>query len=203
MPRNANIPAPRHDGKPSGTHLGWRIGGLAAFAILIGWAVDSRGSYSVFVDFPSLAIIVGCAAPLLLAAFGWTGTRDAVRSLLGATNTDGESAAAFFRTAAAFSLAGGFLGTLIGLVHILANMEDPSTIGAGMALALLTQLYGVLLAMIFCTAAMIIARRGGGTAAGQLSKRSVQVAAATSAVGVTVVLLCYGVVVVSLGNQCP
>ncbi len=40
----------------------------------------------------------------------------------------------------------GMIGTLIGLVAMLANMDDPSSIGAGMAVALLTTLYGALIA---------------------------------------------------------
>lgn len=40
----------------------------------------------------------------------------------------------------------GMIGTLIGLVAMLNNMDDPSQIGAGMATALLTTLYGSLLA---------------------------------------------------------
>ncbi len=50
--------------------------------------------------------------------------------------------------AGAFAPAWGMIGTLIGLVQMLATMEDPSTIGAGMAVALLTTLYGALLANI-------------------------------------------------------
>jgi chemotaxis protein MotA len=42
----------------------------------------------------------------------------------------------------------GMIGTLIGLVAMLKNMDDPSKIGAGMAAALLTTLYGALLANI-------------------------------------------------------
>jgi chemotaxis protein MotA len=42
----------------------------------------------------------------------------------------------------------GMIGTLIGLVAMLSNMNDPSAIGAGMAAALLTTLYGALLANI-------------------------------------------------------
>ena len=38
--------------------------------------------------------------------------------------------------------------TRIGLVAMLSNMDDPSKIGAGMAAALLTTLYGALLANI-------------------------------------------------------
>jgi chemotaxis protein MotA len=40
----------------------------------------------------------------------------------------------------------GMIGTLIGLVAMLSNMDDPSSIGAGMAAALLTTLYGAIMA---------------------------------------------------------
>lgn len=40
----------------------------------------------------------------------------------------------------------GMIGTLVGLVQMLANMSDPSTIGPAMAVALLTTLYGALAA---------------------------------------------------------
>ncbi len=40
----------------------------------------------------------------------------------------------------------GMIGTLIGLVAMLANMEDPKAIGPAMAVALLTTLYGAIIA---------------------------------------------------------
>lgn len=40
----------------------------------------------------------------------------------------------------------GMIGTVIGLVNMLGNLSDPSQLGLGMALALLTTLYGVILA---------------------------------------------------------
>lgn len=44
----------------------------------------------------------------------------------------------------------GLLGTVIGLVYMLSNLKDPSTIGQGLALALLTTFYGLILSnMIF------------------------------------------------------
>jgi len=47
---------------------------------------------------------------------------------------------------AAFAPAFGMIGTLIGLVQMLATLEEPSQIGRGMAVALLTTLYGALIA---------------------------------------------------------
>jgi chemotaxis protein MotA len=42
----------------------------------------------------------------------------------------------------------GMIGTLVGLVQMLSTMGDPSTIGPAMAVALLTTLYGALIANI-------------------------------------------------------
>jgi chemotaxis protein MotA len=51
-----------------------------------------------------------------------------------------------FTTMGTFAPAVGMLGTIIGLVQMLMQMEDPSQIGAPMAVALLTTFYGTLLA---------------------------------------------------------
>lgn len=40
----------------------------------------------------------------------------------------------------------GMIGTLIGLVQMLSNMDDPKSIGPAMAVALLTTLYGAVIA---------------------------------------------------------
>jgi chemotaxis protein MotA len=39
----------------------------------------------------------------------------------------------------------GMIGTLMGLIMMLANMSDPSSIGKGMAVALITTLYGAII----------------------------------------------------------
>ncbi len=51
---------------------------------------------------------------------------------------------------AAAAPAFGMIGTLIGLVQMLNNLSDPSQIGGGMAVALLTTLYGAVVANMFC-----------------------------------------------------
>ncbi len=43
----------------------------------------------------------------------------------------------------------GMIGTLIGLVQMLQNMSDPSSIGPAMAVALLTTFYGSVIANVF------------------------------------------------------
>lgn len=51
-----------------------------------------------------------------------------------------------FTSMAKYAPAFGMIGTLIGLVQMLSTMDDPTTIGPSMAVALLTTFYGALLA---------------------------------------------------------
>lgn len=44
----------------------------------------------------------------------------------------------------------GMLGTLIGLINMLANLSDPSTVGPNMAVAIVTTFYGSIIANVFC-----------------------------------------------------
>jgi chemotaxis protein MotA len=55
----------------------------------------------------------------------------------------------FYTKGAAYAPAFGMIGTLIGLVNMLQQMTDPNSIGPAMAVALLTTLYGSMLANIF------------------------------------------------------
>ena len=49
----------------------------------------------------------------------------------------------------------GMIGTLVGLVQMLGNMSDPKSIGPAMAVALLTTMYGAIVANVFCTPMVI------------------------------------------------
>jgi len=49
-----------------------------------------------------------------------------------------------------FAPAFGMIGTLVGLVQMLANLDDPSTIGPKMAVAMITTFYGAITANLFC-----------------------------------------------------
>ena len=52
----------------------------------------------------------------------------------------------FWEALASMGPAWGMIGTLVGLVNMLNNMSDPSRIGGDMAVALITTLYGSVLA---------------------------------------------------------
>jgi len=87
-----------------------------------------------------------------LAVDGFTGDdiESILRAEISATIDRHEKSAAILRRAAEVAPAMGLIGTLVGLVQMLGNLEDPSTIGPSMAVALLTTFYGAILAnMLF------------------------------------------------------
>ncbi|MFC1855747.1 motility protein A [Thermodesulfobacteriota bacterium] len=56
-----------------------------------------------------------------------------------------------FKSFAAYGPAFGMIGTLIGLVQMLQTLDDPSSIGPAMAVALLTTFYGAVMANLIFT----------------------------------------------------
>lgn len=56
-----------------------------------------------------------------------------------------------FETLAGIGPSFGLLGTVIGLIRMLRQLNDPSTIGPSMALALVTTFYGAFLAYVIAT----------------------------------------------------
>ena len=67
-----------------------------------------------------------------------------------------------FKSMGAASPAFGMIGTLVGLVQMLQNMSDPSAIGPSMAVALLTTMYGAILAnVLFLPMAKKLEERSG------------------------------------------
>ena len=69
---------------------------------------------------------------------------DILRTELDAVATRHRDGKALLDCMGRFAPAFGMIGTLMGLVIMLGDMSDPSKIGAGMAVALLTTLYGAI-----------------------------------------------------------
>jgi len=72
--------------------------------------------------------------------------REALEKDIVLTEERHKSGIAIFKAFGDVGPAMGMIGTLVGLVAMLSNMDDPKSIGPAMAVALLTTLYGSLLA---------------------------------------------------------
>ena len=119
---------------------------LIGFAGMIGmmlWAMEFN--VGNFVNVPSILIVWG------LTFFGLLASGRKIIAALSAVadkHADEEQlydASDTFIQAGSFSMAAGWVGVLIGLVLMLANMDDPAAIGPAMAICLLTALYGTIL----------------------------------------------------------
>ncbi|MBS3982308.1 MAG: MotA/TolQ/ExbB proton channel family protein [Dethiobacter sp.] len=72
--------------------------------------------------------------------------RDIMDTEIASTATRHRLGQDVFRTWGSLAPAFGMIGTLIGLIQMLTNLNDPAAIGPGMAVALLTTFYGALMA---------------------------------------------------------
>lgn len=132
---------------------------LAASGLVTAMAAGGAG-VSTFFDPISLTVVAGTVTGLLLAAFGLQGTGRAFATLLwGGSVPDLAHSTAFFLSAAALSLLCGCAGSLIGLVQLLQQLGDPSTLGPAAAVAMLSSLYGLMGAAGAVGGAVSVARR--------------------------------------------
>lgn len=78
---------------------------------------------------------------------------------LAATDERHRTSIDFYKGLAGYAPTFGMVGTVIGLINMLGNLEDPGQLGRGMALALLTTLYGVMIGnLLFNPIAMRLER---------------------------------------------
>lgn len=128
--------------------------GFAGFMMLMFAAILISPSASImgFVDYPSIVLCVGIVAGFLLVSHGVAATGRGLVVALGGTSrnmADIRLAIDVCDAATQASVLSGVIGSLIGLVIMLGNMSDPSAIGPGMAVSLLTVLYAAVLACMF------------------------------------------------------
>ncbi|MDR3088510.1 MAG: flagellar motor protein [Desulfobulbaceae bacterium] len=58
--------------------------------------------------------------------------------------------AEFFEAAGGYAPTIGIIGAVLGLIHVMSNLEDTSKLGAGIAVAFVATIYGLVVANIVC-----------------------------------------------------
>lgn len=113
---------------------------------ILGMGFDNVGS---FIDFPSLQIVV----VLSVAAMFFSSDIEVITGIPSLLKNDtlfnkAEDYKPYIRmfdNGSRYAIAGGMVGTLIGLILMLGNMSDVESIGPNMAVALISLLYGIML----------------------------------------------------------
>ncbi len=85
--------------------------------------------------------------------------RDTLEIELQALDERHQPIIALIKTMGGYAPTMGMIGTVVGLINMLGNLSDPSQLGLGMSVALLTTLYGVIFAnLVFLPVAAKLAR---------------------------------------------
>ena len=119
---------------------------LLGFMSLI-TAIIMNSETLIFIDTTSLMLVILLPLFFTMGFHGPTDLIKAVHISLSAAKLD-EQATAHEHTLSTLRLttsASGVVGSLIGFVSMLAQMDDPSKIGPAMAVSLLTALYAVII----------------------------------------------------------
>ena len=111
-------------------------------------ALEINSDILFFIDIPSLLFVTVMPLFFTLGFHGPSDLSKAVSSSLIAKKLDEQSSFSYQQTLSSWRLttsASGVIGSLIGFVSMLAEMDDPSKIGPAMAVSLLTALYAVII----------------------------------------------------------
>jgi len=76
-------------------------------------------------------------------------TREALELTLQVIDERHKSRSKIFEAAGGFSPTMGIIGTVLGLVHVLSDLQEPDTLGPKIAMAFIATLYGIALANLF------------------------------------------------------
>ena len=125
---------------------------LARIQYMVGLAQDVRKRGVLVLDEEAEKI----TDPFLKLAFQLTvdaqGAED-IRRILGTeikmANDRAWRSVQIFETMGTYAPAMGLIGTLLGLIHMLGALDDPAKVGPAMAMALVTTLYGAVMANMF------------------------------------------------------
>lgn len=141
------------DPKQKPLHLIHTLIGATLLVAVLAWGALSTGDISVFIDTSSLIWVVGIVIAGLWMCFGPLTAAKAIAGALFGSRTEDQDTftlnIAVLARGYQLAWAAGVSGALLGLVIMLINLDDPAAIGPGMALCLLTAIYGLILAEFF------------------------------------------------------
>ena len=121
--------------------------------VIVGLASKARREGLVAIEKEAASI----TDPFMRRAFEMAIDGTEVKSLRGAlemeiahTEEEGETSAKVLEAAGGYAPTVGIIGAVMGLIHVMENLNDPSKLGGGIAVAFVATVYGVGFANIVC-----------------------------------------------------
>ena len=119
---------------------------LLVLLVLMIFVMIVSGCFACFFDIPSLLLIVLAALFMLLSTYSFRDIGTYFSIGISRKDTDTvtlEKGILFFKTMQKYLIIMGVVGAMMGLIAMLATLDDPDRIGKGLALCLITVLYAV------------------------------------------------------------
>ncbi len=118
--------------------------------LVAGLMIGIGENLPAFVDIPSLIIIATFVLGVLLISGTNIGAMCAAVFTTSGSPEELAAAARGWALTRRASLAAGYVGTLIGAIIILANIDDIGALGPGFAIGIMTVLYGLIFGYGIC-----------------------------------------------------
>lgn len=120
---------------------------LIVFFVLVALGIVFSGpGFVVYLNIPSLVVVIGFPASLLLATHSLREIGAAFRaSRSGTGRGELQAAVVFFSAMQRYVLWSGVLATMIGVIAILSTLGAGEHVGMGGAIALITVFYSIML----------------------------------------------------------
>lgn len=124
---------------------------FGGFLFLTFWLSVGIDTIGVYLDIPSVVLILVFAFVPLLATYSLEEMRNCFVigfRKSGIAKVDIKNAILFFSSLQKYLILSGLLGTSVGTIALLTFLGSPGDVGKGMAMALLTAFYAVILSII-------------------------------------------------------
>ena len=128
----------------------WYFLYLALFFGAVYGIVQLTGSWIAFyLDIPSLLIILVFDLLFSVCLYGAVPSGQYFRAVFQKEPEEPlrQQAIRYFRSMAGYTLAVGLMGFILGMIAVLANLEDTSSVGPNLAVGIITVLYAVMVNM--------------------------------------------------------
>ncbi len=123
--------------------------GILFTLLAIGLGAQLGGNLEMFVNVPALVFVMLGGVGILVSAHGARATFRLIVPI-GDSFDQLENESDIAKTGITAFVAAGWIGALIGVVQLLSALDDPSQLGAGVAVALMSPFYGHVIAYAFC-----------------------------------------------------
>ena len=148
------------------------VGTFVLLGSILGAHLAEGGYWEQLAQPIGALLVIGGTLGMIVIGCGLGGPMGGLRALLFGSPDDqtdfGSLRRALYLVIHGAPLA-GFAGTVVGLIHVMQNLSDPTQVGSGMAVALVALFYGVIMAMIAYGFVVMVDRRDGGDDGSEVS----------------------------------